>query len=229
LTDSKGVSKTIKLTPSSYYDFVKNTYIYRFQPCIEIKDNQFIPVAGESYSICAKLYIKNALRYIANGGEKLWTVPADFAPIVPEVEIITGEGFEIINGMMSVTSQTAVIAASEEAYGWHSYRDKITEIVVADGITEIGARAFSHCLNLEKITFGKDVTILNMDTISYCSSLKTIVFNGKITSVGQGVVYQTENITSVTLTNQTKAEFLALLTSPYNDAFKSSSIAWYTN
>ncbi len=229
LIDTKGTSKTISLSPSSHYDFNTDTFLYRFQPCLEKSSNQFIPVAGESYRISVKLYSENTLQYVANGGENLWTVPTDFEPIVPKVEIITGDGFEIVDGVMEVTAQTSVIADSEADYGWYDYRDKVTEIVIADGIKEIGARAFSRFTNLEKITFGKDVTILNMDTMSYCSSLKTIVFKGKITYVGQGVVHLTANIKKITLTGQSKDEFLSLLTTAYNTAFTDSDIVWYIN
>ena len=124
----------------------------------------------------------------------------------------SGSGWTLTGGVLTVTTQSACgnASSSKESYGWDSVRSQITEAVVADGITEIGKYAFGECANMTKITFGKDVTKLGMDSLSRNPKLKTIVFNGPITYLAQGVPYLTNNITSITLTGQTFAEFKAV-------------------
>ena len=53
-------------------------------------------------------------------------------------------------------------------------RDSITNAVVADGITEIGARFFKNFNNLNAVTFGKDVAKFGEKAFLYCMSLESI-------------------------------------------------------
>jgi hypothetical protein len=52
--------------------------------------------------------------------------------------------------------------------------DGITGIVIEDGVTGIGQRAFSSCSGLETITFGASVDDCNSNAFTNCSGLKTI-------------------------------------------------------
>ena len=71
---------------------------------------------------------------------------------------------------------------------------------------------------------GKDVTKLGADAFSYNAELTTIVFNGKITSIGQGTVYLSSNIASVTITGQTKSAFLQIAAAkPYNTTYANAA------
>ena len=49
-----------------------------------------------------------------------------------------------------------------------------TNVVVEDGITEIGARFFKECLNLNTVKFGKDVAKVGEKTFLYCMSLESV-------------------------------------------------------
>ena len=137
--------------------------------------------------------------------------------------------YTLVDGVLTVTGTGVVTTEekTEESYPWHEQRGEITEIVVSDGITELGPRIFSHCTALTKITFGKDCVKFAQDTISYCGALDEIVFNGTVESIGQGIVYSTGNFTKVTITGQTKDEFLAVATvKPYNTNFENDTITW---
>jgi hypothetical protein len=52
--------------------------------------------------------------------------------------------------------------------------DKISSIVIGDGVTGIGQRAFSSCAGLETLTFGASVDDCNSNAFTNCSGLKTI-------------------------------------------------------
>lgn len=137
--------------------------------------------------------------------------------------------WKLEDGVLTVRGKGAIIPDDPEntIYPWNAHKSMIREIVVTGGITEIGARAFSNCANLEKITFGKYVSILNNDVISYCDSLTEIVFNGTVTYLGQGIVWGSDSITKVTITEQSVASFLALAAvRPYNTPLTNTSIVW---
>ncbi|MBQ8399516.1 MAG: leucine-rich repeat protein, partial [Clostridia bacterium] len=140
--------------------------------------------------------------------------------------------YTLVDGVLTITGTGAVgtTTTQEAEYPWHEQRAEITEIVVSDGITELGARPFSNCTALTKITFGKDCVKFSQDTMSYCPALEEVVFNGAVESIGQGIVYSTGNITKVTITNQSKEDFIALTQAkPYNTNFEKDTITWTVN
>ena len=125
------------------------------------------------------------------------------------------EGLLTVTGSGMMGTETAALAD----YPWHSFRDSITEVVVGDGITAVGKNAFSTCPNLSRITFGRDVTSLGMDAFAYCGTVESVVFRAPLLEMGQSTVYQT-TLRSVTLTDQSKEEFLAVASvCRYNTAY----------
>jgi hypothetical protein len=102
--------------------------------------------------------------------------------------------------------------------------------VIGDNVTEIGRDAFSHCTNLESITFGASASVFRQDALAYCPKLATIFFGATVTTLEQGVVWSSDALADITLTGQKKDEFLAIAkASAYNDIFESESINWHTN
>jgi len=58
----------------------------------------------------------------------------------------------------------------------------LTDVILPDTITEIGAYAFGNT-GLIKFTVPAELTIINSDTFSGCTSLETVNFNDKISSI----------------------------------------------
>ncbi|MEY8426203.1 discoidin domain-containing protein [Lachnospiraceae bacterium 46-15] len=59
-------------------------------------------------------------------------------------------------------------------------KNSITLEKVSCQITEIGAKAFSGCKKLKKVTIGKNVTSIGKQAFSGCGKLKTVVIKGKM-------------------------------------------------
>ena len=60
--------------------------------------------------------------------------------------------------MKNLNSSTDLVMGSATGtYPWASYSNDITEIVIEDGVTSIGAKAFIAYTNVEKVSIGKDV------------------------------------------------------------------------
>lgn len=107
-----------------------------------------------------------------------------------------------------------------DTYPWAEYRQTVIEVVVGDEVTKLGHAAFSSSATLEKVTCGRKCSYIDMDAFAYNACLSELVFKCPVTFVGQGTVYQSTNLMSVTLTNQTKEAFLKIATKrPYNDAY----------
>ena len=67
---------------------------------------------------------------------------------------------------------------------------KLTNIIIPDSVTSIGDYAFSGCSNLEKITIPGSVTSIGDCAFSGCSALKEIIIQNSVTSIGGGAFYE---------------------------------------
>ena len=67
-------------------------------------------------------------------------------------------------------------------YAFYDLR-KVTEVTIPDTVTGIYLRAFQYCSALESVTIPKSVTIIGRMAFEYCLSLKTITFKGNPPSI----------------------------------------------
>lgn len=228
----ENTEKTISLFPSSTYP-LENGAIFRFECCVALGENRFVPTPGTAYTLFLKVYDGDALMGVGVASEDAkWSMDPALSPIVPQDVLFPEptEDWALDGGVLTILTDACMNGSVASDYPWHQYRNYITEIIVADGVTKLGNRAFSECPNLRQIICGKDVATLSFDAFAHNPSLTTIVFHGKITHIGQGVVFGTPNIQKITLTGQTKNEFIALSQkSSYNGNFEKDRITWTIN
>lgn len=60
--------------------------------------------------------------------------------------------------------------------------DNITNLVIPDGCTKIGMSAFSYCSELKTVTFEGDMEEIGMMSFLGCPNLETVAFKGNITA-----------------------------------------------
>jgi len=84
---------------------------------------------------------------------------------------------------------------------WYQYREKIREIVIENGITNIGNCAFSECYNVESISIPDSVTKIG-ESIFYsisgmkCDKLTSVNIPASVTSIG-GCAFWGTGLTSI--------------------------------
>lgn len=61
---------------------------------------------------------------------------------------------------------------------------KFDEIVIPEGVTDIGACAFYECKRLKKITIPDSVTSIGLWAFKLCSKLKSVIIPDSVTSIG---------------------------------------------
>ena len=61
---------------------------------------------------------------------------------------------------------------------WYTSREQITEVVLEDGITNIGNCAFRDCAKLVRVTVPESVTSIGSYAFSGCSELKHVYYGG---------------------------------------------------
>lgn len=74
---------------------------------------------------------------------------------------------------------------SQQPAPWYSYVEDITEIVIEDGITGIGAGAFCGLYNLETVTISETVTAIGTEAFWECNWVEKIQIPESVTGLGK--------------------------------------------
>lgn len=61
--------------------------------------------------------------------------------------------------------------------GWENFKNRITAIVVQDGVTSVGSHAFADLTNLKTVTLANSVQFIGSQAFSGCTNLETITFS----------------------------------------------------
>ena len=84
---------------------------------------------------------------------------------------------------------------------WYSKLEKIKKVVINDGVTNIGARAFYNCSGLTSITIPNSVTSIGGAAFCDCSSLTSVTIPNSVTSIGAKAFERCTGLTSITIPN----------------------------
>ncbi|MDL2241758.1 leucine-rich repeat protein [Bacteroidales bacterium OttesenSCG-928-L03] len=68
---------------------------------------------------------------------------------------------------------------------WFYNRSEIRQVVIKEGITDIGRGAFSRCYGLTTLTLPEGITSIGEAAFFYCSALTTLTLPDGITSIGR--------------------------------------------
>ncbi len=80
-------------------------------------------------------------------------------------------------------------------------KEGITEVVIPDGVTKIGGKAFMDCINLTSIIMPNSVMEVGEYSFVWCKGLKNITIPNSVTKVGEGTFNHCTNLASITIPN----------------------------
>lgn len=115
---------------------------------------------------------------------------------------------------------------------WHEYRNKIKniemsdqittigdfafhkcsieDVVIPDGVEEIGALSFSHCIELKQFKLPKELKVLQSQAFSHCDNIEKIVIPDNVESIGNNAFHKCVNAKEVEIGSKVKTiEFCA--------------------
>jgi hypothetical protein len=100
--------------------------------------------------------------------------------------VVSGSG-----SMTDYTSTTAPFGTSGNP------NTSIKKVIIKDGVTTVGNRAFSYCSGLTSVTIPDSVTSIGNAAFYYCSSLTSITIPDSVTSIGYSAFQSCTSLTSV--------------------------------
>ena len=125
-------------------------------------------------------------------------------------------------GVLTIRGTGAMTNWSSQLPPWYGYRAQISGVIIPEGVTNIGSRAFESCTELTDINIPSSVTGVGQQAFygctgltgiaipsgvtsigdfafSYCSGLTSAIFSGNITSIGSWAFAYCSGLTRITI------------------------------
>ncbi len=103
------------------------------------------------------------------------------------------------DGLLTISGTGAMYDYPRDAEyaSWYGNQMIITEIVIAEGVTGIGNRAFYGCTALQRITIPASVTSIGDNAFLNCDSLTEITVPATVTRLGDGPFASCRRLTDI--------------------------------
>ncbi|MCD7831442.1 MAG: leucine-rich repeat protein, partial [Firmicutes bacterium] len=101
------------------------------------------------------------------------------------------------NGTLTISGTGDMYNCDWGTSPWFYISNKITDIVIEDGVTSIGDSAFYGCANLTSAAIPDSVTSIGGVAFYGCSSMTSITISAYVTSIGSGVFAGCTSLTEI--------------------------------
>lgn len=105
------------------------------------------------------------------------------------------------NGTMDITFPSTLVKIGD--YAFNGVKGLKGDIVIPEGVEEIGAGAFQNCVNIESVTLPSTLRIIGKQAFSGCTNLKSINLVEGLTEMGNRA-FESTGLTSITIPSTLK-------------------------
>ena len=104
------------------------------------------------------------------------------------------------DGTLNISGTGAMKDYNDDDNPSPAYKNSnVKKVVIEDGVTNIGERAFYDCSSLTSITIPDSVTSIGYAAFYGCNSLTSITIPDSVTSIGNWTFYNCSSLTSITI------------------------------
>lgn len=140
--------------------------------------------------------------YSSDGGcVAFYTIDAATGAFRKKLYKLAGENAEwdYSDGILTVTGSGELYAGMGSTT-FSAIKDKVTKLVVGDGITKINEKSFYNLSNLTEVSLGKDITDIGDRAFGYCA-FKEIRIPRGVKTIGNNAFYGNQKVRSVYIPN----------------------------
>ena len=103
----------------------------------------------------------------------------------------------------SIEGSTLYITGSGDMYDfpsgapWMSYKNTITQVILSDGVTSLGAYAFQDYDSLTSVSFGSSLVNIGKDAFSSCDALTSVTLPATFKKFGENCFRSCKNLKEI--------------------------------
>ena len=101
------------------------------------------------------------------------------------------------DGTLTVSGKGKIYNYEEVSTPWYAVRERIQKVVVGNGITYIGTKAFYYCYNLKKVKLSDTVRRIGASAFAFCYSLRSINLPNGMSRIDDSAFERCEKIKEV--------------------------------
>ncbi|MBO4264539.1 MAG: leucine-rich repeat protein [Clostridia bacterium] len=118
-----------------------------------------------------------------------------FSPVKTEAATT----WKLTDGVLTISGTGAMSSYTAGLAPWGENPKAITSVVISEGVTSIGAYAFSLCPNLKSVTIASSVVSIGNGAFSHCEALESIEIPNGVTSIGKCAFYGCTSLQTVNI------------------------------
>ena len=164
---------------------------YAFDGCENITfldlPNSTRDIKTSAFSFCKKLSHITFPKYIKNvGAQAFWNCESLEAVYISD-----------INSWFDISFEGSDANPLNNAHHLYLNDEEIKDLIIPDGIIEIGDFLFTGCTSLVSIVFNERLSKIGVRAFWECTGIKSLIFNDKLTSIGEGAFWGCSSLASV--------------------------------
>ena len=110
--------------------------------------------------------------------------------------------WDLTNGVLTIIGNGPMTNyASESSAPWYFHKDSIETLVLSNGVTTIGDRAFSFCSCLTSVEIPNSVESIGDRAFRYCTGITSVTIGDSVTTIGDRAFQYCSSLTSVEIPN----------------------------
>lgn len=104
-----------------------------------------------------------------------------------------------VDGTLIILGSGEMMSFYGQGAPWYQSREKITTVILPEGLTSIGRYAFQDCVGLRQVALPQSVKQIEAFAFESCTALETIQFGDQLVTIGAYAFHDCDSLRSVDL------------------------------